>query len=64
MEKITLFHESLLTMYKDYVIDNKILFPGVTIAEIDLAEGTQCMNDIQRNTNKFVELNFMVFYTI
>lgn len=51
-------------MYKDYVIDNKILFPGVTIAEIDLAEGAQCMNDIQRNTNKFVELNFMVFYTI
>ena len=31
MEYSILFHESVLTIYQDYVIDNRILFPGTTM---------------------------------
>ena len=41
MEYSILFHESVLTMYQDYVIDNRILFPGTAVVELGLAAGTQ-----------------------
>ena len=31
MEYSILFHESVLIMYQDYVIDNRILFSGTTM---------------------------------
>ena len=45
MKNYTLFHESLLTMYKNYNIDNQMLCPGVDIVEISLTAGTQCINN-------------------
>ena len=41
MEYSILFHESVLTMYQDYVIDNRILFPGTAVVGLGLAAGTQ-----------------------
>ena len=41
MEYSILFHESVLTMYQDYVIDNRIFFPGTTVVGLRLVAGTQ-----------------------
>ena len=40
MEYSILFHESVLIMYQDYVIDNRILFPGTAVVGLGLVAGT------------------------
>ena len=40
MEYSILFHESELTMYQDYAIDNRISFPGTAVVGLGLVAGT------------------------
>ena len=61
MEYSTVFHESLMTMYQDHIIDNRILFPGNAMVELGLAAGTRWMDDIPKASNGYVELNGMRF---
>ena len=52
MEYRTVFHESLMTMYQDHIIDNRILFPGAAMVELGLAAGTRWMGDIPEASNE------------